>query len=265
MSDDFEVQPSSSVPAIKITKPNESTKIATPDLILLKEEALPVDTMSDLIFDDIGGQEIINVSRNDLINGVNSYYQLLSDIENTSNQYNSSTLIPLPGQSSFYLQNYAISLEKHIPYNDLSLSKYILTKTVSSTNDTKITTIKKVYIQIINAQPQQDQYGAYTGKVVYTTIEDHGLSTGDTVTVSNILPASYNVSGTVTVLSKDTFTITNSTTDDFIPPTSSVYFESYGGDLIIEVDNMLDDEQVEVEIISSSTIFDDTMYIIGEQ
>lgn len=266
MTEDFEVEPSSSTPEIKVTKPNASTKIATPDLILLKEEALPIDTMADLVFDDIGGQEIINVSRNDLINGINASYQLLADIENTSLQYNSSTLIPLPGQSTFYLQNYPISLENHIPDNDLSLSNHLLTKTVSSTSDTNITTTKNIYIQIINAEPEVIS-NAYTGNVIYTTIQDHGLSVGDFVAVSGIYPVTYNTVANQQVVSiptKDTFTLLNSTTDPYISATNSIYFESYGGDLIIEVDNMLEDEQVEVEIISSSTIFDDTIYIIGE-
>lgn len=263
--EDFEVQPTSTVPSVKVTKPNPATKIATPDLILIKDDQLPVDTMSDLIFDDIGGQEIINVARTDLVNGINSSYQLIADIDSATLQYNSTNIIPLPGQSAFYLQNYPINLQSHIPSYDLSLSRHLVTKTVTSVNDTSITTTKNIYIQIINAQPEVIS-NALTGNVVYTTLKDHGLTIGDTVTVSGIVPTSYNiVDGIVLdIPTRDTFVLENDTTDPYIEPTSSIYFEPYTGDLIIEVDNMLEDEQVEVEIISSSTVFDDTIYIIGD-
>jgi hypothetical protein len=262
---DFEVSSSSTTPEIKITKPDPSTRVATPDLILLREEAMPVDTMADLIFDDIGGQEIINISRTDLINGTNNSYQLLADIENTSNQYNSNNLIQLPGQAGFYLDNFPISLDNHIPINDLSVSNHMLTKQVTSITDTKITTTKNEYIQIINAKPQIIS-DAYTGKVIYTTVQDHGLAVSDLVTISDIKPTEYNATNVpvVDVLTKDTFTITKTVTGIYISTASTIYFEPYTGDLIIEVDNMLDDQQVEVNILTSSTIFSDTIYTVGE-
>jgi len=259
---DFEVSSSSPTPEIKITKPDPSTKIATPDLILLREEAMPVDTMADLIFDDIGGQEIINISRTDLINGTNNSYQLLADIENTSNQYNSNNLIQLPGQSAYYLDNFPINLDKHIPINDLSLSNQMWIKCVTSVSDTNITTTKKEYIQIINAKITD------TNEVTYTTIQDHGLAVDDIVNISGIKPSVYNAEITpVTVTevpTKDTFSITKTITEPYISTNNTIYFEPYTGDLIIQVDNMLDDEQIEVDIISSSTIFNDTMYSVGE-
>jgi hypothetical protein len=259
---DFEVSSSSPTPEIKITKQDPSTRVATPDLILIREEALPVDTMVDLIFDDIGGQEIINIARTDLINGTNNSYQLLADIENTSNQYNSNNLIQLPGQSAFYLDNYQISLDTHIPINDLSVSNHMLTKTVSSVTDTGIETTKNEYIQIINALETD------VSEVTYTTIQDHGLTVSDVVIISGITPTEYNTTTTgVSVTdtpTKDTFSITKTVTAPYKTTVNTVYFEPYTGDLIIEVDNMLDEEQVEVDIISSSTIFSDTIYTVGE-
>jgi hypothetical protein len=257
---DFEVSSSSPTPEIKITKQDPSTRVATPDLILIREEALPVDTMVDLIFDDIGGQEIINIARTDLINGTNNSYQLLADIENTSNQYNSNNLIQLPGQSAFYLDNYQINLDTHIPANNLSVSNHILIKTVSSVTDTDITTTKNEYIQITNAG-QTD-----VSEVTYTTVQDHGLTPSDVISVSGITPQDYNATNVLVVdtPTKDTFVLTKTVSDAYKSTVSTIYFEPYTGDLIIEVDNMLDEEQIEVDIISSSTIFSDTIYTVGE-
>ena len=44
-------------------------KAATPDIILFDEAALPVDAMSHLIFENIGGHEIINMLRYDTVDG----------------------------------------------------------------------------------------------------------------------------------------------------------------------------------------------------
>jgi hypothetical protein len=42
-------------------------KAARPDIIL-DDESLPIDVMQDFIFAEIGGQEILDISRSDLIN-----------------------------------------------------------------------------------------------------------------------------------------------------------------------------------------------------
>ena len=52
---------------IYLSTANILVKIARPD-ITLQDEYLPSDVMEDLIFDEIGGEEILSVSRSDLIN-----------------------------------------------------------------------------------------------------------------------------------------------------------------------------------------------------
>ena len=51
-------------PVYKMT--SAGVKVARPD-ITLQDESLPSDVMEDLIFDEIGGEEILSVSRSDLI------------------------------------------------------------------------------------------------------------------------------------------------------------------------------------------------------
>lgn len=53
-------------------------KVAIPDLII-EDESLPIDSMTDLIFADIGGQEILSMSRHDTIDSPLSRSMKISD------------------------------------------------------------------------------------------------------------------------------------------------------------------------------------------
>ena len=44
-----------------------AVKIATPDLIIRDSETMSIEIMTDLIFEDIGGQELATISRHDLV------------------------------------------------------------------------------------------------------------------------------------------------------------------------------------------------------
>ena len=38
-----------------------SVKAATPEIILFNDESTPIEIMKDLVFENIGGQELINI------------------------------------------------------------------------------------------------------------------------------------------------------------------------------------------------------------
>ena len=93
----------------------KAIKVATPDIILFDEEAIPVDVMTDLIFEQIGGQEIINIARNDIINGQNIIYSLISNIPQLSYNYGPKNIFTVPGTLDKFFKNFAIRLDTHIP------------------------------------------------------------------------------------------------------------------------------------------------------
>jgi hypothetical protein len=94
---------------------SDSVKVATPDIILLTEEALSPEVMTDLIFEDIGGQEIINIARNDIINGQNVLYQPIKNITSLFYQYNPQNIVALQKTDKEYFKNFPILLQTHIP------------------------------------------------------------------------------------------------------------------------------------------------------
>jgi hypothetical protein len=90
-------------------------KTATPNLVQLLNPPLDYDTMTELIFQDIGGQELINISRSDAINGQNILYSIVKNLNNIMLNYNSNNIIKLQGTSDVYFKNFSIKLEEKLP------------------------------------------------------------------------------------------------------------------------------------------------------
>lgn len=92
-----------------------SIKIATPDLVLFDNASVPIEVMSDLIFENIGGQELINISRNDMVNGQDVVYQPIKNLTSLYLQYNPQNVLALQNTSATYFKNFPIKLENKIP------------------------------------------------------------------------------------------------------------------------------------------------------
>lgn len=92
-----------------------SIKAATPELLTIKPDDVPVDFMSDVLFEEIGGQEILGVSRNDLINGQKVIYSPIKNVSKINQRFNSNNLFPIPETTQSYFNNFAIKLETKTP------------------------------------------------------------------------------------------------------------------------------------------------------
>ena len=119
------VEPVPDVPEYRsVSAIYKGTKSATPDLILFDDTTLPIDIMTDLLFENIGGQEIINISRNDIINGQNIRYQLISNSTLLSQEYSPRNIFRVSGTLNEYFDNFAIKLSTHIPENGTGPAPY---------------------------------------------------------------------------------------------------------------------------------------------
>lgn len=94
---------------------SDGVKVATPDLILLDSDSLNIELMTDLIFENIGGQELINISRNDIVNGQSVAYQPIKNLSSINVKYNPNTLVALQNPSNAYFNNFPIKLEDKLP------------------------------------------------------------------------------------------------------------------------------------------------------
>jgi hypothetical protein len=95
--------------------PPPPVKTAPIDTVLFEDDSLPVETMFDLIFEDIGGQELINIARNDTIIGQNIVYNPIKNATALYQEYNPNNIVALQSTSDKYFANYPIKLETKIP------------------------------------------------------------------------------------------------------------------------------------------------------
>lgn len=90
-------------------------KVATPDLQIFSDELVPIEIMTDLIFENIGGQELIDISRHDLVNGQDVIYQPIKNVSSIYFAYNPQNMIRLQDTSESYFKNFPIRLNSKIP------------------------------------------------------------------------------------------------------------------------------------------------------
>lgn len=109
------IVPENSQPSVPSSITTQSVKIATPDIMLGRDEIVPIEIMTNLIFEDIGGQEIINIARTDLVNGQRYVYQPISNLAEVNLQYNSKNILALENTMDTIFNNFPIRLETHIP------------------------------------------------------------------------------------------------------------------------------------------------------
>lgn len=93
---------------------NTSVKVATPDLIIFNDEVLGIDTMTDLIFEDIGGYELATISRHDLVNGQKVSYSPIKNLTDLYLQYNPNNILRLQSSDS-YFRSLSFSIFDRLP------------------------------------------------------------------------------------------------------------------------------------------------------
>lgn len=170
------------VPDVPITLPaiaNTNIKPATPDLIQFNDSDIPIEFMSQLMFEDVGGQEIISISRNDIVNGQKVTYSPIKNLSALGLKYNAFNIFSIPTSSQSQFNNFAIKLENHIPAYGQGTGRYL-------------------FPEDVNLEKRQIQ--------------------------------------------------------------ESIYIDQPTGDLIINVVNLSDNEQIEIEVLSTGESFNDILY-----
>jgi hypothetical protein len=102
-------------PAVAPLPPPPPVKTAPIDTVLFNSDELPIEVMTDLIFENIGGHELINIARNDIINGQQVSYQPIKNLSSIQQQYNPNNIVSLQSTSDKYFANFPIKLENKIP------------------------------------------------------------------------------------------------------------------------------------------------------
>lgn len=93
----------------------KNVKPATPDVILFNDESVPIEVMTDLIFENIGGQELINIVRSDIVNGQDVIYQPIKNLSSVYFQYNPQNILGLQDVDFNYFKKFPINFANKVP------------------------------------------------------------------------------------------------------------------------------------------------------
>ena len=102
-------------PVSKAVTSQPEVKAATPDLIQITEEGMSVEVITDLLFEDIGGTEILNVARHDLINGIDIKYQQISNLTKIESTFGGNNLINMQNPIEQIFNKFALKRYQYIP------------------------------------------------------------------------------------------------------------------------------------------------------
>jgi len=105
----------SAVATIVVTPPPPAVKTATPDIVLFDEEGLTIEGMFDSIFENIGGQELISITRSDIVNGQKISYQPIKNLSAIQQRYNPNNILSLQQTADKFFAGFSIKLEDKIP------------------------------------------------------------------------------------------------------------------------------------------------------
>jgi hypothetical protein len=128
---------------------NNSVKIATPDLIIKGDEVMSIEIMTDLIFEDIGGQELATISRHDLVNGQKVVYNPIKNLTDLYLQYNPNNILRLQSSDS-YFKSLPISILDRLPVCGNGYDLIEKAGEPDKTKWTKVPNCKSVYIDPIS-------------------------------------------------------------------------------------------------------------------
>jgi hypothetical protein len=107
--------PSPEIINVGLSSTTPAIKTATPDIVLFNEEDVDIDEVFDLIFENLSGQELINISRSDIINGQKISYQPIKNLSSIQQRYNSNNIVSLQQTADKYFAGFSIKLEDKVP------------------------------------------------------------------------------------------------------------------------------------------------------
>lgn len=104
-----------STPPTPPPPPPPPVKTATPQYVLFNDDETPIEIITDLLFENIGGQELLKIARYDTVNGQKIAYQPIKNLNILTQEYNPNNLVRLQNTSDKFFANYTIKLSDRTP------------------------------------------------------------------------------------------------------------------------------------------------------
>jgi len=118
---------SNSEPVVQLPPPPpQMVRVPERDVVSLAQETVSAETITNLLFENIGANELTKFVRHDTVEGINPYYDIISNLSDIKRKFDPSNLISLQKTNSSFFDIFPINLQDKIP-SDSYLSENNLT------------------------------------------------------------------------------------------------------------------------------------------
>jgi hypothetical protein len=93
----------------------QAVKPAPIDTVVFVDESFSSEFITDLLFEDVGGQELLSIARDDTVNGQDVVYQPIKNLGILRDTYDINNLLKLQETSDRFFANFIIRLFDKIP------------------------------------------------------------------------------------------------------------------------------------------------------
>ena len=95
--------------------PPQMVRVPERDVVSLAQETVSAETITNLLFENVGANELTKFVRHDTVEGINPYYDVISNLSDIKRKFDPSNLISLQKTNSSFFDIYPIKLQDKIP------------------------------------------------------------------------------------------------------------------------------------------------------
>lgn len=106
------------LPAVTVGPKVQNVKIATSDLFIYSESGIDIEGMTALLFEDLQGQELINMARSDMTYYLDSEVnknQPIRNLNSLAREYSPQKMIGLQNTADQYFNTFPLDINRYIP------------------------------------------------------------------------------------------------------------------------------------------------------
>jgi len=109
--------------------PPPPVRVPDRDVVNLATESIDAETIINLLFENIGANELTKFVRHDTVEGINPYYDIISNLSDIKRRFDPASLISLQKSNLSNFDIFPIKLQDKIPdekyLEDNNLSEYV--------------------------------------------------------------------------------------------------------------------------------------------
>jgi len=102
-------------PPVPPTPPDVIVRTPERDVVNFEDENLPTELITNLLFENLGANELIKFERHDTIEGTNTNYDIISNLSSIRKKFDPAALISRQKPDTSYFDIFNIKLEDKIP------------------------------------------------------------------------------------------------------------------------------------------------------